>query len=111
MTDTETTTDELATVETFMRDAGITYRMLDYWTTQGHLIAVAEQNPGSGAHRQWEQRELDIACVMVRLREADMPLSLAARLAREHVELTENTAPTTHEIVPGIKIEIWPTDV
>ena len=106
----ETTTGEIATVETFLRDAGITYRQLDYWTSQGHLIAVADQNPGSGLHRLWEQRELDIACVIARLRDCDIPLTTAARLAREHVELIEFSEdpamPTTHDIGDGISITI-----
>lgn len=64
--------------------AGLTYRELDYWTTQGYLHA-AEPNPGSGARREWAPIELDIARTITRLRSAGViSIGIAAKVARDY---------------------------
>lgn len=96
-------------------EAGLTYRELDYWTTLGLLVAT-ELNPGSGRFREWAPIELDIARMIRRLREADITLAVAARVARDYVmtQLVDGLASETGdapevgpiEIAPGISIII-----
>jgi DNA-binding transcriptional MerR regulator len=60
---------------------GLTYRMLDYWTTRGFLKA-AIANPGSGKRRTWSDDELATAARMVRLISCGFTVAKAAEIAR-----------------------------
>lgn len=64
---------------------GITYRQLDYWTTQGYLHADAN-NPGSGNCRNYDGDEVAIAWLMAELVRAGMRPAPAADLAREELD-------------------------
>lgn len=86
-----------------LRDAGITYRQLDYWTTCG-IIRSSTRSPGSGHPRSWSEQEIEIAGVIGWLRRAEIPLNIAARVARAHVV---DGAPLV-EIAPGISLLIEP---
>lgn len=90
-------------VDEFIDRSGITYRMLDYWTTQGHLHAE-HANPGTGVPRLWSPIELDVARTIARLRAADLPLPVAARVARAHVVDGEDLI----EIADGVSVLIEP---
>ena len=62
-------------------DVGLTYRRLDYWTRLGLLIS---DNPGcgSGRRRTFPPGELLVARFMVRLTQAGIEPTAAARAAR-----------------------------
>lgn len=67
-----------------LRAAGMTYRELDYWVRRGVLFA-RNPLPGSGAPRRFPADEIPVACALVRLRAAGVPLDLAAELSRHPV--------------------------
>jgi DNA-binding transcriptional MerR regulator len=76
-----------------MREAGISYRRLDYWTTRGYLKAD-QAKPGTGSKRTWSPVELAVARLMVRLvDDAGLNVEAAHRIARG-----------TRELAPGITI-------
>lgn len=77
-------------------EIGLTYRQLDYWTTLGYLQVVGDPTPGSGRPRRWPVEEVDIALLMLRLIEAGLGLSVAARVARDG----------RHHLAPGIRLVI-----
>lgn len=47
--------------------AGTTYRRVDYWARHGVLNAYGSNIPGSGVHRRWSRREVQLARVVARL--------------------------------------------
>ena len=79
-----------------MLAVGMTYRQLDYWTTKGHLRAVGQGNPASGAQRRWPLAELWVAAVMVALTRGGFDPAAAERVAR-HPHL---------EVVPGVRLHV-----
>lgn len=64
--------------------AGITYRQLDYWTTQGYIRPRRNigANPGSGRQRQYTEREARILCTMAALVDDGLDPKSAALVAR-----------------------------
>jgi DNA-binding transcriptional MerR regulator len=70
--------------EELRRCSGITYRQLDYWTTQGWLRANErpDRKQGTGYRRTYPDAELDIADGMRRLIGAGLTAPAAARVAR-----------------------------
>jgi DNA-binding transcriptional MerR regulator len=68
--------------EELRRCAGITYRQLDYWTTQGWLRADERRKQRSGYRRTYPEGELEIADGMRRLIGAGLTATAAARVAR-----------------------------
>ena len=78
------------------REAGITYRQLDFWVRRGFLRPV--HDGGTGRSREWTRAELDVARLMGRLTAAGLPLETAHRVAR--------SGESRAEIAPGIWIEV-----
>ncbi len=72
-------------LEMLLDDAGITYRQLDYWTSQNLIRTTTVGNPGSGVPRAWSDREIRIAGVIGRLVKSGVALRTAADAARAHV--------------------------
>src|SRR5690606_4903181 len=58
---------------------GVTYRMLDYWTTTG-VLRCDNPSPGSGRRRLWPESEIEVAARIVRLRRVGFPLDQAVEL-------------------------------
>lgn len=82
-----------------MREAGITYRQLDYWTRQRCLVPERFRG-GSGYERQWAPATVGVARLLGRLTATGLPLETAARIAR--------SGASRHEIAPGIWLELGP---
>jgi DNA-binding transcriptional MerR regulator len=64
------------------REAGITYRQLDYWTRRGYLEAE-RPGQGSGRDRLYNRSEIAIAKMAEAFRRAGLRLDVAFRTARE----------------------------
>lgn len=90
------------TVAEMTEQAGISYRQLDYWTTNGYL-AVDDRNPGTGIYRRWPARSLMKATVAKRLIDAGIATPRA-------VELAEGIRALPHaiRIGPGLTLLIEP---
>jgi DNA-binding transcriptional MerR regulator len=69
------------TSDQVVRQAGITYRRLDYWTRVGYL-SPAVPAAGNGSARVWTPWEAEIAGRIRRLSEAGLPVEAAVRYAR-----------------------------
>jgi len=67
--------------------AGITYRMLDYWTRTGYLTAERPGGTGPGHSREYTDAEARVAVTMARLVRAGVDPRTAADMAR-HMETT-----------------------
>lgn len=71
--------------------AGITYRQLDYWTTQGYLRP--DERPdgkqGTGYNRSYPESELDVATRMRLLVDKGLTPRVAAVVARSDERDTE----------------------
>jgi len=94
---------DLLTSADIMYEAGITYRMLDFWERSGYLKPDRiwrGGRRGSGSPRSWPKAELDVARRMGRLTRAGIPAALAAEIAR--------SGQSRCEIAPGIWIEVTP---
>lgn len=61
--------------------AGVTYRRLHLWTTNGYLVADSA-SPGSGYARLWPVDQVEVAARMVRLTDAGLSVAAAAKVAR-----------------------------
>lgn len=83
---------------------GLTYRQLHYWTTKGYLKADSAR-PGTGYPRSWTRRELKVAELMVRLRDAGLRLDVAHRVARSTVE--QGRAAAICRVAPGVSVVVW----
>lgn len=70
-------------IDALLTMTGLTYRQLDWWTTQGYLQPSTPAGVGSGNARDWPDDELRIAALMGRLTKAGVTACVAARLARE----------------------------
>lgn len=84
-----------------VREAGISFRQLDYWTRTGRLLPADSptgRNGSQGFKRRWTRAELGVARVLGRLTAAGLPLETATRIARSGESRTE--------IAPGIWIEV-----
>lgn len=84
------------------REAGISYRQLDYWTQVGFLQTYTEPRPGSGRPRRWPVEELEIGLKMAKLLQAGMRVDFAADLARMMVERNLFVA----EAAPGVLVAV-----
>ena len=67
------------------REAGVTYRQLDYWIRAGYVRPL-DPLPGTGTARQWPEEEREVVMTMARLVDAGFTVPAAAVLAREIVE-------------------------
>ena len=65
---------------------GLTYRMLDYWTRVGFLIAD-KNTPGSGYDRRWPIGEIDVAARILVWRAAGVKVRVAVQYAREGLDV------------------------
>lgn len=84
-----------------MRDmvaTGATKRQVDYWTRSGYLVAD-EVEPGAGHRRRWEDEEVGVCRLLVRLTNAGLAPDVAVAVARGD-----------YEIGPGLFIFINPDD-
>jgi hypothetical protein len=64
--------------------AGITYRQVNYWTTEGYLVPVGDAGPGSGHPRTYPPDTIVRARIMGSLvRHFTMTPAAAARVAEE----------------------------
>lgn len=87
--------------EEFRSLAGITYRQLDTWTSNGYLHAIPRRRgEGSGVPRLWKMEELVVAQRIKRLLDAGVVLSKAAEIAR--------AGTGSHQVTPHVKIELSP---
>jgi hypothetical protein len=82
-----------------MRRAGLTYRQIDYWTTEGWLREIPRAATGPGHQRRWPRSELPIAAMMARLARPEVGLDVnrAVLVARAGGRL---------ELAPGVKIVV-----
>jgi hypothetical protein len=64
-----------------MRLAGLTYRQVDHWCSQGYL-RPPEPSPGSGAQRLFPPDEIRVAAIMGALVGSGVSVPSAARAAR-----------------------------
>ena len=78
--------------------AGITFRMLDYWTRTEYLTTDGAQCPGSGKLRRWPLAELEVAVRAKRLINVGFSLAAAFEHARRGVG--------AHELADGIVLEV-----
>jgi len=67
--------------------AGVTYRMLDYWSRTGLLHAEPRQYETSGCPREYSEAEARVAVTMARLVRAGVDPRAACDMAR-HMEAT-----------------------
>lgn len=74
-------------------ETGLTYRVLDFWTTRGYLHAD-QNSPGSGRSRRWSPEEQAVARLMSRLVDAGLTPMGAHHAARNDLQLLD----------PGIRI-------
>lgn len=74
--------DQNRYVPASFRQAGMTYRQMDYWVRRGYLHP-AESRPGSGNARVWPPEELEVGRRMAVLVQGGYTPATAARLARE----------------------------
>lgn len=73
----------------------LTYRQVDHWLTRGILRTVdGRENPGSGAQRRFDAREVRIAAVGARLSELGCPLETLKRVAARLREVDDWTTAT-----------------
>lgn len=79
---------------------GLTYRQLDYWTTNGYLSTAYETNPGSGHARRWPASEIDVAGRIVALIGLGFTARAAAGMARDHEERRRVAAALTQVGAP-----------
>jgi hypothetical protein len=88
---------ELETVgwQELAEQAGLTYRILDYWSRKGWLCAV-NADPGSGSVRRWPIHEVAVAQRMKRLTDVGLEPEPAHRIARAGGAL---------ELAPGVRVE------
>lgn len=96
-------------VETFSgpdtcRDAGITYRQLDYWTRRGFIRPVGKSNPGSGAQRRYTAAEVEIARVLGVL--SRQSLHPKAGGLYEAVSDGMRSGERTVEVCPGLLVDV-----
>ena len=84
--------------------AGITYRMLDYWTVVGYVRVVGDNaQPGSGFKRAWSAYEYQIARRIRRLTRAGVRLDVAAAAARKAVEVLDaEGSPLVYQVVVSL---------
>ena len=94
-------TTTLTTVADVLRLTGVTYRQLDHWTRRGYLKPQHDKG-GSGVPRDWPGKEIRVAATIGRLTRAGVDVSVAARIARDHVTLDQRE----FTLAPGIKVEI-----
>lgn len=94
-----------------MRAAGMTYRQLDYWTRRGVLFAD-HPTPGSGAQRVYPADEVPVACALVRLMAAGLPLDMAAELARRPIpaEGARDAVRVGRGVVLCLYPDLWQVD-
>src|SRR5262245_55114017 len=52
-----TTTGRFRTSHEAAKEAGITYRQLDYWVRQGYVVSAREAR-GSGSQRKWSDEDI-----------------------------------------------------
>lgn len=79
--------------------AGLTYRQVDTWTTNGYLRPTTA-NPGSGRQRQYPASEVDVARTMARLAAAGLTVKAAHTVARG-----ERT------LAPGVVVLVVPEEL
>lgn len=94
--------------------AGITYRQLDYWTSNGWLHVrgctgtAHDKRPcyelGSGNERDFIAAEVDVACRMGALVRAHIKPEFAAQVARHMVETGKDTCNVTLDGAPRLAI-------
>jgi hypothetical protein len=61
---------------------GLTYRQLDGWTRAGYLRALPP-DPGTGRARRYAAGEVEVAALMLRLKQAGLNTRTAHRVARQ----------------------------
>lgn len=97
------------------RDAGISYRTLDYWVRQGYVRMRVDQDRsrahvgdyrgagGSGNPRYLSPMELQVCLIMARLVRAGLVPAVAAKAARGFA-----LKPTAHhvDLAPGVRLTI-----
>lgn len=91
--------EDLLTSMEAIRQAGISYRQLDFWHRAGYLKAEQEWN-GSGSLRLWSEAEVRVARAMGRLVDAGLTVRMAAIVARNGW--------TRSQIGPGVWLELGP---
>lgn len=64
-----------------LAELGLTARHVSYWCAKGYLRPV-DPTPGSGRWLEFSDREVDIARAMLAMVNAGVPVSVAARMAR-----------------------------
>jgi len=67
-----------------VKAAGVTYRQLDYWTTNRY-VRCHHANPGSGYGRKYTAQEVHILTLMAALVKQGMEPRTASRVARRIV--------------------------
>ena len=99
--------------------AGITYRQLDYWTSNGWLHTIDAETPGSGHRRRFPALEIFVAAlfkqvslISIRMANGDMP-AIPSALVRNaiHDNLTDIVVPINDFAAIHIDIEAVTQDV
>lgn len=87
-----------------VKHSGATYRQIDNWTRQGHLV-TPDAGTGSGGQRHWNAVERDVARLIVRLtKTAGMSLDAAAYVAR----VLATTGDTEVKVGEGMTLTVTP---
>lgn len=65
------------------REAGISYRRLDYWTCLGLFDDVDVPNPGSGRGRTWSEQDARVAVAIRMLTASGVSMQAISKAIRE----------------------------
>lgn len=74
------------------REAGLSYRQVDYWARRGYLRPLG--GGGSGNYRTWPESEVQIGLRMAILIQGGYTPAAAARLARHGIESAQQEVRT-----------------
>lgn len=75
--------DGMVSSARFCALSGVSYRQLDYWTSQGYLdVSKGKANPGSGRERRYSMEQVEIAKSILTLLGAGCTLALALESVR-----------------------------
>ena len=99
-------TSELAyDQETMVRQAGISYRQLDYWTTKGYLETVRGSR-GTGWRRLWPRSEAITAMLMNAFTHFGMRPERAIDQIRKILDEDGNIKQREVQVFPGVTLRL-----